>query len=142
MKPINPNIDKIVSLARKDMEKEDYDAALRKYFTLCEMGVEEGVVYNAIGYIYLRNHCPVQALPHLRKASELEPYEPAVYVNLGSAYVMMNNVDEAMNQLETAVEFGQRDEDILDELISYHEDNHDYKKSTYYSQIKEGLVEP
>lgn len=88
-----------------------------------------------IGTSFLTNGQNPQALQHLLKASELDPYNPLVYNNLGLTYYVMEELSLAITNFKKSVELNSKYTDARNNLGRTLIESGDYKSAIYHLQI-------
>lgn len=85
----------------------DYRKAVESYLHAIDISGDYTRARNSLGNLYCRLHKYHFALPHFRKAMEINPYNPFIHFNMGSLYLEIGDLDNALIHLEQAVSYKQ-----------------------------------
>jgi Flp pilus assembly protein TadD len=91
------------NLVRALVAKGDAEGALAELLIYLKAVPDDAQAHETAGRIYASAENIAQALPHLRRAVELQPNDSALETNLGAALAMAGNFQEAITAFETAL---------------------------------------
>jgi len=86
---------------KEDRGLEDFQRAAK---LLKKLGVEDARVTAEMGHLILMDEQPRRAIPHLRRAVELDRENAIAWSDLGLALIMTGEVTEAQRALTTSIE--------------------------------------
>ena len=89
--------------AINELQKGNYQNAIKSSFKFKLTNPNNPVVYNLIGICYVNQENPKEAVPYFRTALRLNKQYSEAKANLGSALLMMGKVDDAILQLEESL---------------------------------------
>ncbi|MFL2811418.1 MAG: tetratricopeptide repeat protein [Paracoccaceae bacterium] len=89
--------------AINELQKGNYQNAMKSSFKFKLTNPNNPVVYNLIGICYVNQQNPKEAVPYFRTALRLNKQYSEAKANLGSALLMMGKVDDAILQLEESL---------------------------------------
>jgi type IV pilus assembly protein PilF len=78
--------------------------ALGELLKAAELDPDDPQIHNVLGVVYLEKGMPVQAAEHFQRALSLDPKYVEVRNNLGIAYLRSGKIQEAIRELNLAVE--------------------------------------
>jgi Flp pilus assembly protein TadD len=87
-------------LGRKQEAEQAYRTAIRCQSQLLE---EDPGPYLDLGILLIDQDRPQDAIPYLKRASEISPHDPKAHEHLGKAYERLNRLPEAQVELEKAI---------------------------------------
>ncbi|MBA7530122.1 Lipopolysaccharide assembly protein B [subsurface metagenome] len=97
------NISGVYNLGFTLEDKELYDQAVELYSKAIELDSTFTAAYSVLGNLYNKLNRPVDAILVLNKAKRITPesvYIFLIYKNLGNAYLLLEQYDEAIKHLE------------------------------------------
>src|SRR2546421_5678098 len=96
------------NLATVYSEKKLYREALKEYLTALELEPDSATAHYNLA-CFLSTHGPEMAVAEYKEAIELDPEYPDAHLNLGLTYADHGRLDEAMKELNVAIELDQTD---------------------------------
>ena len=93
----------LLSEAQAFAERKDYREELKTLAKAMALSPKNNTVLLRLGRAYWRLDLPDKALEYYRKAEELYPDDPIVYVNIASAFMKQGHYEEAKAQCEKGI---------------------------------------
>lgn len=96
------------NLATVYAEKKLFREALSEYLTALKLEPESATAHYNLA-CFLSTHAGEMAVEEYKEAIELDPEYPDAHLNLGLTYADQGRVEEAMRELQTAIELDSQD---------------------------------
>src|SRR6266850_6922848 len=116
------------NLATVYSEKKLYREALREYLTALELEPDSPTAHYNLA-CFLATHGQDMAVAQYKEAIELDPEYPDAHLNLGLTHADLGRTDEAMKELNTAIELDPTDAFPRHELAALQMDEGDYRSA-------------
>src|SRR3954464_13482579 len=91
------------NLATVHAEKKNYRDALAEYLTALRLEPDSATAHYNLA-CFLSTHGPEMAVAQYREAIELDPEYPDAHLNLGLTHADLGRTEDAMKELNTAIE--------------------------------------
>jgi tetratricopeptide (TPR) repeat protein len=119
-----------LSMNREDEAEAEFREAQSMTITLDE----EKALEAGLGNLAMRREKPAEALPHYQRVAELDSNYPGIWFNIGFAQRLLNNLVDAEQAYQRAIEIEAQDIRPYSELIAIYTNRQDAEKARAIAQ--------
>jgi tetratricopeptide (TPR) repeat protein len=141
VKRLPTDIDLRYFLARIYRNFGELDKALEQFEIAQELDPNRKLVYNDLGYLFADRGDFTTALKYLDKYQEMAPDEPNPYDSKGEILMNAGRLDEAVVQLETALDKWPNFYFSAIRLVELYREFWDYKRANSYIEHAKSIVD-
>jgi len=131
-------LDVLMAPAKEALDRGDLEGAAREFARLVEQHPDLAAVHTALGSTLMALVRPADAVPHLRRATELAPNAPALHNQLGVALFRSGDAEGAEAAFSRARHADPNDMEAILNLVHLHRSSERYVEAT--GLIKEALT--
>src|SRR5258708_4500233 len=95
--------------AKQLVQRGDYASAAAEFSDLLKAAPDSPLLYNLLGFCYLKQNSLDRAKENFQHAIALKPDFKAAHNNLGGVYVLQGRVDKAVDEFAAVLKIDPRD---------------------------------